>query len=67
MDAYNPTPNEIAEACRKIQATWDEQEFKRRAGVVASQTSRWLPPGPLRILLSDLDLNPTHNFSTKSI
>lgn len=40
---YDPTPEEIAAACRQIQAEWDDNEFRRRAGH-ASNGAGWLPP-----------------------
>lgn len=38
----DPTPEEIAEACRQIRMEWDESEFHRRAGY--SSSAGWLPP-----------------------
>lgn len=40
---YDPTPEEIAEACRQIQSEWDDNEFRRRAGYSANNAG-WLPP-----------------------
>jgi DNA-binding transcriptional LysR family regulator len=50
----DPTPQEIREACRQIQAGWSEAEFRRRAagiiggtlttGVGSIAAPRWTPP-----------------------
>ena len=57
MDAVrplDPTPEEIAEACRNIRKEWDEAEHWRRAGY--SRRAGWLPPETRFMLrLDDLD------------
>ena len=40
---HDPTPDEIAQACRQIQSEWDDNEFRRRAGLASSNVG-WLPP-----------------------
>jgi hypothetical protein len=44
---HEPSPAEIAEACRAIRATWDEEtELARRCGGFARV--EWRPPGAVR-------------------
>ena len=62
---YDPTPIEIAEACSEIQSHWDEREYDRRAGLIESQTVRWLPPGPVRTQI--LDRDKFHFLRTKAL
>ena len=54
VPAGAPTPDEIRAACQEMQATWDDEEYRRRAGaltwddrpVVIRGTERvaWYPP-----------------------
>lgn len=45
-ETYIPTPEQIAEACREIQATWTDEERQRRA--VGSGVVEWeVPRGPI--------------------
>ena len=39
----DPTPEDIAQACRQIQSEWDDNEFRRRAGLASSGVG-WVPP-----------------------
>lgn len=38
-DAYLPSPEEIAEACEKIQARWTQDEKHRRTGGTCESNS----------------------------
>ena len=38
---YEPSPSELAAACREIRDGWSEREYERRAGVGARQP--WTP------------------------
>lgn len=49
---YEPTPEQIREACRKIREQWDDREYARRAGL-SEQSLHWTPPGPVRVCLAD--------------
>lgn len=40
----DPTPDEIAEACREIQETWSEAERARRSGMRKSDGDVWFLP-----------------------
>ena len=53
----DPTPDEIAEVCRKIRSEWNERELQRRSGFRDGQRLRWTVPGPLRTLLFGTEMN----------
>ena len=42
MEPHEPTPEEIKDACEKIQEGWSEQDRKKRAGQV--DNGGWTPP-----------------------
>ena len=45
--AYMPTPDQIADACRQVQRTWDDDAHARRLGVRQERQREPLTPGHL--------------------
>jgi len=43
-----PSPEQIAESCRQIQAEWSESQRIKRTCAGHEQLVHWLPPGVLR-------------------
>ncbi len=44
LPIYEPTPDEIREACRQIQQSWSEQERRRRDREAEMVARHWTPP-----------------------